>query len=84
MEKPCVGVLSVDSGKICDMSGDRSVELGDDVGVEGFPTIKFGDPANLEDPSWQNKHIMHEDALCHVHLLKGLKVSKPSPFTIFL
>ena len=21
----------------------------DDVGVEGFPTIKFGDPANLED-----------------------------------
>ena len=23
---------------------------GDDVGVEGFPTIKFGDPANLEAP----------------------------------
>ena len=32
-----------------DILGLQSALPGDDVGVEGFPTIKFGDPANLED-----------------------------------
>ncbi|CAJ1345389.1 unnamed protein product [Effrenium voratum] len=54
------GVSAVElskAGWALELLGFRGWAAGDEIGVEGFPTIKYGDPANLEDgrglrPSW--------------------------------